>query len=212
VTQFAPPSDRTRVRRLAKRAEYDPEVVRAILDEALVAHVGIITDHGPIVLPMTFARIDSTLYLHGAAANALLAGADGAAMCVSVMLLDGLVLARSMFHHSMNFRSVTIFGTGQRVRDAAECVAAATALTNKICPGRGAEARPPTDIELKATTFIALPIDEASAKIRTGPPIDDEEDMAMDIWAGVVPVTTSFGEPARDEFTPAERHLRPHSA
>jgi nitroimidazol reductase NimA-like FMN-containing flavoprotein (pyridoxamine 5'-phosphate oxidase superfamily) len=185
------PSARTAVRRRAQRGRYDREIVHAVLDEALVCHVGFESEHGPIVLPTMHARIDDTLYLHGAAGNAMLRTlAAGAPVCVTVTLLDGLVLARSAFHHSMNYRSVVVFGTATAVDDRGAKLAALEALIERIHPGRWAEARRPTDAELRQTLVVALPLDEASAKVRTGPPIDDPEDYALDVWAGEIPLET----------------------
>jgi nitroimidazol reductase NimA-like FMN-containing flavoprotein (pyridoxamine 5'-phosphate oxidase superfamily) len=185
------PSGRTTVRRKAERASYDREVVHAILDEALICHVGFESEHGPVVLPTMHARVDDTLYLHGAVGNAMLRTlAAGAPVCVTVTLLDGLVLARSAFHHSMNYRSVVVFGVPTAVEDPERKSAALEALIERIHPGRWTEARPPDDGELRQTLVVALPLDEASAKIRTGPPIDDAEDYALDVWAGVIPLET----------------------
>jgi uncharacterized protein len=185
------PSARTAVRRRAQRGRYERDVVHAILDEALVCHVGFESDHGPVVLPTMHARVDDTLYLHGAVGNAMLrALAAGAPVCVTVTLLDGLVLARSAFHHSMNYRSVVVFGNATAVDDRAAKLAALEALIERIHPGRWTEARPPTDAELRQTLVVAVPLDEASAKVRSGPPIDDPEDYALEVWAGEIPLET----------------------
>jgi nitroimidazol reductase NimA-like FMN-containing flavoprotein (pyridoxamine 5'-phosphate oxidase superfamily) len=186
-----PPSVRTAVRRRAQRGRYERELVHAVLDEALVCHVGFETEHGPVVLPTMHARVDDTLYLHGAVGNAMLrALATGAPVCVTVTLLDGLVLARSAFHHSMNYRSVVVFGTATAVDDRDAKLAALEALIERIHPGRWQEARPPTDAELRQTLVVSVPLDEASAKVRSGPPIDDADDYALDVWAGEIPLET----------------------
>ena len=186
-----PPSARTTVRRRAQRGQYDRELIHAVLDEALVSHVGFESEHGPVVLPTMHARVDDTLYLHGAVGNAMLrALAAGAPVCVTVTLLDGLVLARSAFHHSMNYRSVVVFGTAVAVEEREVKLAALEALVERIHPGRWTEARQPTESELRQTLVVSVPLDEASAKVRSGPPIDDPEDYTLDVWAGVVPLET----------------------
>ena len=185
------PSPRTTVRRRAHRGRYERELVHAILDEALVCHVGFESEHGPVVLPTMHARIDDTLYLHGAVANAMLRSlATGAPVCVTATLLDGLVLARSAFHHSMNYRSVVVFGMATAVEDPAAKRRALEALIERIHPGRWNEARQPTASELRQTLVVSLPLAEASAKVRSGPPIDDDEDYALDVWAGEIPLRT----------------------
>jgi hypothetical protein len=185
------PSARTTVRRRAQRGHYERELVHAILDEALVCHVGFESEHGPVVLPTMHARVGDTLYLHGAVGNAMLRTlAAGAPVCVTVTLLDGLVLARSAFHHSMNYRSVVVFGAATAVEERDAKLAALEALVERIHPGRWTEARPPTDAELRQTLVVSVPLDEASAKVRTGPPIDDPEDYALDVWAGEIPLET----------------------
>jgi len=190
------PTDRTKVRRLPKRASYDREVVDAIVDEALSCHVGFAVDGRPWVIPTIHARVDDRLYLHGAVANHMLRSlADGIEGCVTMTLIDALVLARSQFHHSMNYRSVMIFGRLVPVADDDEKRAALHALVEHVVPGRTAEARPPSETELRATTVLRLPIDEVSAKLRTGGPVDDDEDLALPIWAGQLPVTTGYGNP-----------------
>jgi len=189
--------ERTRLRRKAQRGSHDRAVIDAILDEALICHVAITADHGPLVLPTAFARVGDDVFLHGAVANALLAAiAHGAPVCVTVTLLDGLVLARTAFHHSVNYRSVVLFGAGTRVDDPARKRAALAALVDKMQPGRSRACRPPDDKELAATQVIAIPIGEASAKARTGPPLpDDEVDRALPYWSGVIPLATVRGEP-----------------
>lgn len=201
-----PPSERARVRRLPDRARYDATSIEAILDEGLVAHVGIVTERGPVVIPTAYGRVGDTLYLHGSPASRLVRSlAGGIEVCVTVTLLDGLVLARSAFHHSMNYRSVVVFGTATEVRDLDEKRAALDALVEHIVPGRGAEVRPASDKELRGTSVLTVPLAEASAKVRTGPPIDDEEDLERPVWAGVVPFAPVPGPPWPDAHTPADR-------
>ena len=191
-------TDRTRVRRLANRASYDRETIHAILDEALVCHVGFVVDGAPVVIPTIHWREDDTLYVHGSAASRMLRSLKGGVdACVTVTLVDGLVLARSAFHHSMNYRSVVVYGKAREVTGE-EKARSLERLVEHIAPGRSAEVRAPNEIEMKQTLVIALPLDEASAKIRTGGPVDDEEDYALPVWAGVVPLTITRGEPIED--------------
>ena len=193
------PTARTTVRRQPDRGRYDRDQVHAILDEGLVAHVGLVSGDGPVVIPMLYGRDGDRLLLHGSTASRLMrGGAKGLAMCVTVTLVDGLVLARSAFHHSMNYRSVVVFGQATPVTDLAERRAALDLLVDHIVPGRGADVRPPSDKELRSTLVLALPLDECSVKLRTGPPIDDEEDLDRFTWAGVVPLTTVPGAPVPD--------------
>jgi len=190
---------RTRVRRLPERGSHEWPVIAAILDEALVCHVGVVVDGAPVVIPTAHARIGSTLYLHGAPASRMLrSAAAGVDVCVTVTLLDGLVLARSLFHHSLNYRSVVCFGRAVEVTDLAEKDAALRGFAEHVLRGRPAEVRPPTQGELKATRVLALPLDEASAKLRTGPPLDDAEDLDLPVWAGVLPVGLAVGAPVAD--------------
>lgn len=194
---------RTRVKRLPKRGAYDRETIYPILDEAFICHVGFAVDDQPYVIPTGFARIDDDLYIHGSSASRMLRNlAKGVDVCVTVTLIDGLVLARSAFHHSVNYRSVVILGKAELVDEAAEKNKALEAFTEHIIPGRWAEVRWPTEVELKATTVLRLPIDEASAKIRTGGPIDDEEDYAMNVWAGVLPLTVQTETAVPDTRSP----------
>jgi hypothetical protein len=192
------PSDRTRVRRVPSRAAYDQETIRAVLDEGLVCHLGFVDDGQPYAIPTAYARLSDHLYVHGATASRMLRAAAGAAVCVTVTLVDGLVLARSAFHHSMNYRSVVVLGTAVEVTDEAERLAAMRGLLDRIAPGRWDEIRPPSRQELRATAVLRLPIDQASAKIRTGPPIDDEPDYALSCWAGVIPLALTAGAPIPD--------------
>jgi nitroimidazol reductase NimA-like FMN-containing flavoprotein (pyridoxamine 5'-phosphate oxidase superfamily) len=192
-------TDRTKVRRLPKRGVYDRETINAILDEAFICHVGFAIDGQPYVIPTGFARIENDLYIHGSSASRMLRSlAGGVDVCVTVTLIDGLVLARSAFHHSMNYRSVVILGKAGLVEDNDEKMKALEAFTEHVIPGRWEEVRWPTELELKATTVLKLPIEEASAKIRTGGPVDDEEDYEMNVWAGVLPIKLTPGEPVDD--------------
>lgn len=194
-----PPSERTRVRRLPERGVYEREVIRAILDEAPICHLGWVTEEGtPRVVPTIHARVGDTLYVHGSpASRTLRAIADGREACVVATLLDGFVLARSAFHHSMNYRSVVIYGRPRVVTDRREQLEACRAIVRHVLPGREDDARMPTERELQQTTIVAIPLEEASAKVRAGPPRDDPEDLELPIWAGVVPVRTVLGEPER---------------
>ncbi len=186
-----------------ERASYERATVNAILDEALICHVGFMAEGQPYVLPTTHARIDEQLYLHGAAANHMLSSlANGAPLCVTVTLIDALVLARSYFRHSMNYRSVVVLGAARAVTDPEEKGRAMHALIERVHPGRSALIRPPTPQELDVTTVLALPIEEASAKIRTGPPIDLEADYARPCWAGVLPLELKGGTPIPDARVP----------
>jgi nitroimidazol reductase NimA-like FMN-containing flavoprotein (pyridoxamine 5'-phosphate oxidase superfamily) len=181
------------------RGSHEREVIDAILDEALVAHVGFAVEHQPYVIPTLHARVDDTVYFHGSSASRTIrALAAGAPACMTVTLLDGLVLARSAVHHSVNYRSVVIFGTATAVQDMDERMAAIEAFTERLVPGRWQEVRPPTTKELKAIQVLTMPLDEASAKVRVGPPLDDEEDYALNAWAGVIPLRTLAGAPAPD--------------
>jgi nitroimidazol reductase NimA-like FMN-containing flavoprotein (pyridoxamine 5'-phosphate oxidase superfamily) len=176
------------------------EQAYSILDEGLVCHVGITTDHGPVVIPTTYARMGDHLVIHGSPASRLLrAGADGVDVCVTVTLLDGLVLARSAFHHSMNYRSVVVFGRAEPIADLDAKRAAMDVLVEHIVPGRAQHARGPSEKELKGTLVLSLPLDEVSVKQRVGGPLDDDDDMALDIWAGVLPLFQTWGAPVADD-------------
>lgn len=192
-------TEKTRLRRLPKRGAFDRETIYAILDEGFFCHVGFVMDGQPYVIPTGFARIGDDLLIHGSAASRMMRNlAGGIDVCVTVTLVDGLVLARSAFHHSMNYRSVVILGKAEVVTVESEKYAALEAFTEHIIPGRWAEVRWPNELELKATTVLRLPITEASAKIRTGHPIDDDEDYAMNVWAGALPLALTPGEPVAD--------------
>jgi nitroimidazol reductase NimA-like FMN-containing flavoprotein (pyridoxamine 5'-phosphate oxidase superfamily) len=193
------PTERTTVKRLPARGHYDRETIHGILDLGLVCHVGFVVDGQPFVIPTIYVRRGETIYIHGSPASRMLQALDqGAAVCVTVTLLDGLVLARSAFHHSMNYRSVVVFGTASVVEGPGEKAAVLQALADHLVPGRWPDIRPPNPQELKRTLVLAIPIDEASAKIRTGPPLDDEEDYELDVWAGVVPLAMAASAPLPD--------------
>ena len=200
------PTPNTTLKRLPQRGVFDRATVYGILDEAFICHVGFVVDGQPFVIPTSFGRAGDQLFIHGSAASRMLRNlAQGVPVCVTVTLLDALVLARSAFHHSVNYRSVVIFGTAQLVEDAAQKMHALEVITDHIVPGRWAEVREPNAQEMKGTTVLALPLTEASAKVRTGPPVDDEEDLALPVWAGVLPLHTVTGAPLADAYTPADR-------
>jgi uncharacterized protein len=191
------PTERTQVKRLAKRGVYDKVQVHAILDEGFICHVGFVLNGQPFVIPTAYARSGEQIYIHGAPASRLMKSKE-VDVCLTVTLVDGLVLARSAFHTSINYRSVVVLGRARLVTDLIEKGQALRCFTNHVITGRWEQAKTPTVPELKATSVLALPLDEVSAKVRTGPPIDDEEDYALPIWGGVVPVIQSFGEPVPD--------------
>jgi nitroimidazol reductase NimA-like FMN-containing flavoprotein (pyridoxamine 5'-phosphate oxidase superfamily) len=192
-------TERTRVRRIPKRGAYDRETIYKILDEGLVCHVGFPVDGKTFVIPTGYARSEDDLLIHGSSASRMMRNlSEGIEVCVTVTLIDGLVLARSAFHHSMNYRSVVIFGKAQLIEDGAEKHEALKAFTEHIVPNRWNEIREPNAKELKATTVLRLPIEEASAKVRAGNPVDDEEDYEMNVWAGVIPLKISVGQPEND--------------
>src|SRR5256886_8959223 len=193
------PTARTRVTREPERAVYDRAAAYQVLDEGFICHVGFVVDNQPFVIPTGYGRSGDNLYIHASAASRILRNLDqGIAVCVTVTLLDGLVLARSIFNHSMNYRSVVVLGTAVAVEDPTEKLQALRALSEHILPGRWGEARQPNERELKATLVMRLPITEFSAKVRQGPPIDDEEDYSFPTWAGVIPLKTVAGEPITD--------------
>ena len=204
------PTARTTLRRLPARGRFDRETVHAILDEALICHVGFVSDGQPFVIPTIHARVDERLYLHGSAASRMLKTLEGGvALCLTATLLDGLVLARSAFHHSMNYRSAVVLGRAEAVTDAKEKWNALAAIVEHVARGRWAEVREPSEKEMAGTLVLRLPIEEASAKVRTGPPLDDEEDYALPVWAGVLPLTLVPGEPLADPRMPAGRPVSP---
>ena len=190
-----PRTDRTTIGRSPDRGTRDRVAAEAILDEGLLCHVGITTEHGPVVIPTTYARRGDELLIHGSpAATWLRAASRGTPVCVTVTLLDGLVLARSTFHHSMNYRSVVVFGIAEPVTDHAEKAAALDAIVEHIVPGRTAEVRPMRDDEIRGTLVVRVALEEASTKVRAGDPIDDEADLGLvDTWSGVVPAGLTFG-------------------
>jgi len=202
------PTPRTRVVREPHRGKYDRETVNQILDEGLVCHIGFVVDGQPYVIPTIYGRDGNMLYLHGSAASRMLRNLQqGIPVCVTVTLLDGLVLARSVFNHSMNYRSVVILGTAKLVDDPAEKVAALRAVSEHIVRGRWDDARQPNEKELKQTSVLRIPIEEFSAKVRVGPPIDDQEDYAFPAWAGVLPLEMKAGQAIPDEKS---AHELPH--
>lgn len=187
-------TDRTKVRRLPARGSNEWSAITEILDAAYLAHVGFVVDGQPYVIPTLFGRAEQTLYLHGSAASRMLRELDrGISACVTVTLVDGLVLARSAFHHSMNYRSVVALGTARKIEDDQAKENALRIISEQVLTGRWNDVRPPTAKELKATSVLAFEIEEASAKVRTGPPKDDEEDYELPVWAGVLPVVTQKG-------------------
>jgi uncharacterized protein len=190
---------RSKLRRLPKRGSQERELIYSILDEALIAHVGFITDNQPFVIPMAYGRESDRLYLHGSSVSRLIKTLEqGVDVCFTVTLLDALVVARSLFHHSMNYRSVVLFGKAKLVENDSEKMTALKTFTEHMIPGRWADARIPNAQELKATTVLMLPIEEGSAKVRTGPPNDDAEDYALPIWAGELPLKVTADIPVAD--------------
>lgn len=189
MTSSYTPTPRTTLKRLPKRGTYDREAVHRILDEGLYCHLGFVVEGQPFVLPTIYARVEETLYVHGSSASRMLGTlAQGAPVCLTVTLLDGLVLARSAFHHSMNYRSVMVLGQAREVGEPEEKSRALEAIVEHVAAGRSGETRGPNETELRATRVLSLPLSEVSAKVRTGPPIDDEEDYALPVWAGVLPL------------------------
>jgi nitroimidazol reductase NimA-like FMN-containing flavoprotein (pyridoxamine 5'-phosphate oxidase superfamily) len=200
VTERFTPTERTRVVREPHRGAYDRETIYKILDEGFVCHVGFETDGQPFVIPTLYARVGDAIYFHGSAASRMLRGAAASLpVCITVTLTDGLVLARSVFNHSMNYRSVVALGKATLVDAPAEKLEALHAFTEKILPGRWEDARQPNEKELKATSILKLPLTEISAKVRSGPVQDDEEDYALPVWAGIVPLRLQADAPVRDE-------------
>ena len=211
MPESSAPTKRTRVFREAERALYDRDAVYRILDEGFICHVGFSVEGQPFVIPTAYGRSGDNLYIHGSAASRMLRNLEtGIPVCVTVTLLDGLVLARSIFNHSMNYRSVVILGTANLVQDPAEKLEALRLLSEHILPGRWADSRYPNQKELKATLALRLPIDEFSAKVRQGPAIDDEEDYSFPTWAGVVPLVTTIGDPIPDSRLVPPRDVPPY--
>ncbi|HKV34300.1 MAG TPA: pyridoxamine 5'-phosphate oxidase family protein [Pyrinomonadaceae bacterium] len=200
-----PQTDRTKLKRLPKRGHFDRETVYGILDEGFICHVGFAVDGQPFVIPTGYARVDDKLYIHGSQASRMLRSlAGGLDACVTVTIVDGLVLARSAFHHSMNYRSVLVLGRAVLVDDPKEKYDALVALSEHIVRGRWADVREPNEQEMIQTTVLCLPMEEASAKIRTGPPLDDEEDYSLPMWAGIIPLKLIAEEPINDPRLSAE--------
>jgi len=200
VSELIPPTERTRVVREPHRGSHDREAIYKILDEGFVCHVGFSADGQPYVIPTMFARVGDAIYFHGSAASRTLRNLSaGAAVCVTVTLIDGLVLARSVFNHSMNYRSVVALGTATMIEESEEKLQALRAFTEKILPGRWNEARQPNEKELKATSILRLPLTEVSAKMRVGTVEDDAPDYELPVWAGIVPLQLAIGAPIRDE-------------
>lgn len=198
-TDILTTTPRTQIKRFQQRGEFERQVIYQILDEGLVCHVGFAVDGQPFVIPTAYGRVGDRLYIHGSPASRMLRSLQsGIAVCVTVTLLDGLVLARSAFHHSMNYRSVVIFGTATTVQDPNQKLEALEAFTEHIIPRRWAEVRQPNRQELQGTLVLSLPLDEASAKVRTGSPNDDEADYSLPVWAGVVPLQMIAGEAIAD--------------
>jgi len=203
ATIATPPSPRTRLKRGAERGRYEQDTVRGILGEGLYCNVGVVVDDHAAIIPTAYAVLGEHLYIHGSTANRILRAAiGGAEVCVSVTLLDGLVLARSAFHHSVNYRSVVIYGPGREVTDRQEKDAAFAGLIDRLVPGRFADVRAPNREEFQRTMVVAIPIDEASAKVRSGPPVDEEEDYGLDVWAGHVPLRIVADLPVTDDRSP----------
>ncbi len=201
-------TEKTKLKRLPKRGAFDRQTVYGILDEGFVCHVGFVADGQPFVIPTAYGRAGDVLYIHGSRASRMLkALSGGAQVCVTVTLVDGLVLARSAFHHSMNYRSVVVFGTARVVESDEEKTEALLAFTEHVMPRRWDEVRPPSAQELFQTIVLALPLEEASAKVRTGPPVDDEEDYDLPVWAGVLPLDIVAGDAIPDPRLPAETPL-----
>lgn len=199
MNQQESPSQRTTIKRIPQRGSYESEIIYQILDEGLVCHVGFVADGQPFVIPTAYGRIDDTLYIHGSPASRMLRFLQqGIDVCVTVTLLDGLVLARSAFHHSMNYRSVVVFGTATLVEDSKQKLAALKAFTEHVIPGRWQQVRSPSRSELAGTVVLSLPLVEASAKVRTGGPNDDVSDYQLPVWAGEIPLQLNVAKPITD--------------
>ena len=198
-------TDRTTLRRLPNRGVYDRASIHSILDEGLICHVAFVVDGQPYVIPTIHVRVGEKLFFHGSPASRMLRALErGVEVCVTVTLLDGLVLARSAFHHSMNYRSAVVFGTAMPVESSEEKLRVLRALSDHLIKGRWQEVRTPSPSELKGTLVLSLPIDEASAKVRTGPPVDDEDDYGLPVWAGVLPLKIVAAEPVADPRLPRD--------
>lgn len=191
---------RTKLRRKPGRGSHERATIEAIFDEALVSHLGFLAAGTPVVIPTLHVRVGSHVYLHGSAASRALRESKGAEVCLTATLIDGLVLARAAMHHSANYRSAMLFGAGEWIEEGAEKLEALEALVEKLVPGRWADARAPTERELRATALLRIPLEEASAKLRSGPPVDDDADLELPVWAGVIGLRTVAGEPEPDEL------------
>lgn len=199
---------RTTVKRLPKRADYNRETINEILDEGFVCHVGFVIEGQPFVIPTGYARVDNQIYIHGSAASRMLRSlSTGIDVCLTVTIVDGIVLARSAFHHSMNYRSVVVFGKAIPIEEPAEKMEALFALSEHIIPHCWKDVREPNEQEMKATLVLRLPLEEASAKIRTGPPLDDEADYEIPVWSGVLPLHLNPATPVADDHTPANTEI-----
>ncbi len=206
------PTPRTTLKRLAVRGRYDRAAVHAILDEGLVCHVGFVAGGTPVVIPTAYARVGEAIYLHGSSGNRMLRGLlAGEVCCITVTLVDGLVLARSAFHHSMNYRCVVLYGKGERVTDPAERERVFTAIVEHVVPGRASYVRAPNREEALQTLVVRFPIEEVSVKERMGGPLDDEEDHALDVWAGVIPLALVPGTPVDDPLVPPRAAVPEHA-
>jgi uncharacterized protein len=205
-------TDRTRVRRHAERSRTERAELYAVLDAGMICHLGVVVGGSPVVLPTAYGRRGDTLYLHGSSANRSILAADGQQVCVTVTHLDGLVCARAVFSHSVNYRSAVVFGAAALVTGHAERLAGLRAVTEQLIPGRWEAVRAPSRKELAATAVLRLPLAEASVKVRTGPPADDPADLASDVWAGVVPTAVRFGPPEPDPALRPEVAVPDHIA
>lgn len=195
-------TERTTVRRLPERSRSERAELYAVLDEGIVCHVGFVTDRGPVVIPTAYCRIDDQLFMHGSPASYMLRNLEkGIDVCVSVTLIDGIVLARSAFHHSMNYRSAVVFGQAEVVKDLDTKASVLDSFVDHVLPGRSGESRSGNEKELRGTRVLALSLDEASVKVRSGPPVDDDEDMALGHWAGVIPIGLRVGTPIPDDLS-----------
>lgn len=205
MTPQEAPSQRTTIKRVPQRGNYERDTIYQILDEALVCHVGFVADGKPFVIPTAYGRVDDTLYIHGSPASRMLKTLlQEIDVCITVTLLDGLVLARSAFHHSMNYRSVVVFGTATLVQDAEQKLIALQAFTEHVIPGRWEEVRQPSRNELAGTLVLSLPLIEASAKLRTGGPLDDAADYELPVWAGEIPLKLTAAAPITDSRSPRQ--------
>lgn len=203
---------RTRLGRLRDRARLDRTALHEVLDAGMICHLGVIVDGTPTVIPTGYGRVGDTLFLHGSTANRGLRGAIGSEICVTVTHLDGIVLARSIFHHSVNYRSAVIYGTARVIEEPRHKLEALRAISERLAPGQWDVVRPPSRKELAATTVVAVSLDEASVKMRQGPPGDEDEDYALEVWAGVLPVRQVFGDPVPDPLLRAGIPVPPHIA